>query len=81
MLDKAKMRPFIVTHEEMYYPNMLDLLLNDPAKLEEAAFALGKDIIGGRDGYIRCALLWESGSEGILLHREGLSCFVLMSPP
>ena len=80
VLDKAKMRPFIVAHEEMYYPNMLDLLLNDPAKLEEAAFALGKDIIGDRDGHIRCALLWESSSEGILLHRDGFELLCAYVP-
>ena len=59
---------------------MLDLLLNDPAKLEEAAFALGKDIIGDMDGHIRCALLWESGSEGILLHKEGFELLCAYVP-
>lgn len=71
VLDKQPTRQFVVTHEEMYYPNMLDQLLFASNKLLEEAITFGDALIGHVDGCLRCALLWESGWQGFLLHREG----------
>ena len=68
--DEKDAQRFMVVHEEMYYPGMLDQLLATPGRLQEEVLLYGDAITGEKDGGLRCAFLWE-GSEGLLLHRDG----------
>lgn len=69
--DEKEARSFIVVREEMYYPGMLDQLLGTPGRLKKEALMYGEAITGSEDGCLRCALLWESSREGLLIHGDG----------
>ncbi len=69
--DGKEARRFIVVREEMYYPGMLDQLLSTPGRLQRETRMYGDAIAGEEGGCLRCALLWESRQEGLLLHDEG----------
>lgn len=70
VLDRITPQGYIIVRDEMYYPNVLDGLLQQQGKLQEIAEALDESIDGEIDGLLRCALLWENHKCGLLLHRE-----------
>ena len=62
---------FVVVESTMYYPNMLDNVLGFEVRRDSIAASYGDRIVGETAGCWRCALLYEPGREGLLLHREG----------
>ena len=81
LLDAPQVQRYVITREELYYPNALDLLLCDPQQLQEAAFQLADKITGTEDERLRCALLWERPYRGVLLHRHGNALQLAFYPP
>lgn len=68
LLEGCAAQSFIVTHEEMYYPNMLDRLLAHESEMEEVLLTFKADASGELDESLRCIMLWEPSKEGMLLH-------------
>ena len=62
---------FFVTHEDDYFPGVLDSILSDPEQFENLVCALGEKIIGSYKGAYRCAALWDwDRRSGLLIHKK-----------
>lgn len=70
VLHRKEQRRYLVVHEELFYPHMLDQLLADPEELKKTAFEMKSTISGDLNGALLCALLWEDHCEGLLVHLE-----------
>ena len=71
ILSGQAAQDFVVVESTMYYPTMLDNVLGFEIRRDSIAASYGDRIVGETDGGWRCALLYEPGREGLLLHREG----------
>ena len=71
ILSGQAAQDFIVVESTMYYPTMLDNVLGFEIRRDSIAAGYGDRIVGETAGCWRCALLYEPGREGLLLHREG----------
>lgn len=80
-LNGQEAKSYLISHEEMYYTNMLDQVLSDSEKLQDSISEILASMSGVESNRLRCALLWEQPGRGVLLHKDGDHlCFAFYPP-